>query len=93
MMSLIKYSEKLGTRSSEAIKIIVLLLIRFYQLIIGPLLQPSCRFYPTCSNYAKEAYQKHSVSMATQLTIKRICKCHPLGSYGYDPVPGTGEHS
>jgi putative membrane protein insertion efficiency factor len=76
--------------SSEAIKTVVLGMIRFYQICVGPLLMPTCRFYPTCSNYAMEAFQTHSIFGATQLTVKRICKCHPLGGHGYDPVPARG---
>ncbi|MCD8905817.1 membrane protein insertion efficiency factor YidD [Staphylococcus chromogenes] len=61
--------------------------IRFYQKFISPLTPPSCRFYPTCSNYTIEAIQVHGVLKGTWLGIKRISKCHPLHKGGFDPVP------
>ncbi len=63
------------------------LLIRFYQKVISPGLPSSCRYTPTCSQYAYEAYQKHSFLRATYLATKRILSCHPWGGSGYDPVP------
>ncbi|ERJ10985.1 membrane protein insertion efficiency factor YidD [Haloplasma contractile] len=62
-------------------------LIRFYQNNISKYTPPSCRHFPTCSNYAVEAYHKHNIFYATWLTIYRILRCNPLGSTGYDPVP------
>ncbi len=62
-------------------------LIRFYQKCISPLTPPSCRFTPTCSQYALEAFRKYGVFKGGWLTIKRISRCHPLGGSGYDPVP------
>lgn len=61
-------------------------LIRFYQLFISPLFPPTCRFYPTCSQYAIEAIQKKGVLRGGWLAVKRIAKCHPFHSGGYDPV-------
>ncbi|ALN76731.1 membrane protein insertion efficiency factor YidD [Staphylococcus agnetis] len=61
--------------------------IRFYQKFISPLTPPSCRFYPTCSNYTIEAIQVHGALKGTWLGIKRILKCHPLHKGGFDPVP------
>ena len=61
--------------------------ILFYQKVISPLVGPSCRFHPTCSEYAKEAIEKHGLLGGTWLALKRICKCHPLGDSGFDPVP------
>tara|TARA_B100001123_G_C14941537_1_gene879895 strand:+ start:131 stop:352 length:222 start_codon:yes stop_codon:yes gene_type:complete len=61
--------------------------ILFYQKIISPLLGPSCRFHPTCSEYAKEAIEEHGILRGTLLALKRISKCHPLGDSGFDPVP------
>ncbi len=63
------------------------LLIRFYQLCISPLKQPSCRFTPTCSQYALEAFRKHGPVKGLYLTVRRLSRCHPLGGSGYDPVP------
>ena len=65
----------------------LLLLIRGYQLIISPLLGSNCRFMPTCSEYAMESLRSHGLINGSYLTIKRIGKCHPWGSHGYDPIP------
>jgi uncharacterized protein len=62
-------------------------LIKIYQWIISPVLGPKCRFTPTCSNYALEAFKKYGVFKGCWLTIKRIGRCHPWGGHGYDPVP------
>jgi len=64
-----------------------ILLIRFYQVAISPYTPSSCRFSPTCSHYAIEAFQVHGPIRGLWLTVKRIGKCHPWGSSGYDPVP------
>ncbi|MBI5217019.1 MAG: membrane protein insertion efficiency factor YidD [Ignavibacteriae bacterium] len=62
--------------------------IRAYQKLISPLLPANtCRFYPTCSSYALEAFQKHNFFKAFSLAVKRIFRCHPLHPGGYDPVP------
>ena len=61
--------------------------IRFYQLCISPHTPPSCRFTPTCSNYAIEAIRKHGPIKGTALSAFRILRCNPLGGSGYDPVP------
>ncbi|MDP4448233.1 membrane protein insertion efficiency factor YidD [Staphylococcus hyicus] len=65
--------------------------IRFYQKFISPLTPPSCRFYPTCSNYTIEAIQVHGAFKGIWLGIKRILKCHPLHKGGFDPVPLKNE--
>lgn len=62
-------------------------LIRFYQQNIHR--QPHCRYTPTCSQYAIEAYEKHNFIYATLLTIWRILRCNPFSKGGYDPVPRT----
>ncbi len=67
-------------------KILFIGLIRFYQLFISPLFPPTCRFYPTCSQYAIEAIQKKGALRGGWLAVKRIAKCHPFHSGGYDPV-------
>ena len=67
-------------------KTLCILLIRFYQLFISPLFPPTCRFYPTCSQYAIEAIQKKGVLRGVFLAIKRIAKCHPFHPGGYEPV-------
>ncbi|SFF25265.1 hypothetical protein SAMN04488120_101187 [Fontimonas thermophila] len=64
-------------------------LIRVYQVLISPLLGPRCRFYPSCSHYAVEAIRVHGALRGSALTMRRILRCHPLHPGGYDPVPGT----
>lgn len=62
-------------------------LIRFYQKFISPLKPPSCRFYPTCSQYGLIAFQRFGAFKGLWLTIIRIAKCHPFHPGGFDPVP------
>lgn len=62
-------------------------LIQCYRWFISPMLGPRCRFFPTCSVYALEALEQHSLWFALWLIIKRIGRCHPWGGSGYDPVP------
>ncbi|MDG2474255.1 MAG: membrane protein insertion efficiency factor YidD [Paracoccaceae bacterium] len=66
---------------------LLLIPIKAYQLILSPLLGPSCRFQPTCSNYAIEALKKHGIFNGIWLTLKRLIKCNPWGGQGFDPVP------
>lgn len=61
--------------------------IRFYQRFISPLTPPSCRFTPTCSEYAATALQRHGIVKGGFLAIRRLLRCHPWGGHGYDPVP------
>lgn len=62
-------------------------LIRFYQLAISSWLAPRCRFYPTCSQYALEAVQRHGSDKGSRLAIRRLLRCHPWGGSGIDLVP------
>lgn len=62
-------------------------LIRFYQVCISPLKGPTCRFTPTCSQYALEALRKYGIFKGGWLAFRRILRCHPFGGSGYDPVP------
>jgi putative membrane protein insertion efficiency factor len=62
-------------------------LIRGYQVVLSPLVGGHCRFYPSCSQYAVQAYRDYSPMRATAMTFSRICRCHPLNKGGYDPVP------
>lgn len=64
-------------------------LIRAYQLLISPVLPGSCRYYPTCSSYAMEAFGRFGLAKGGWLTLKRILRCHPWGGEGYDPVPDS----
>ena len=66
---------------------LLILLIRFYQLAISPHFPPACRYTPTCSQYAIEAIRKHGPLKGLWLAVKRICRCHPWGGCGHDPVP------
>ncbi|WP_341788916.1 MULTISPECIES: membrane protein insertion efficiency factor YidD [unclassified Rickettsia] len=68
---------------------ILLLLLKFYQYFISPLLGNNCRFYPTCSEYAKDAITSHGNIKGLWLAVKRIIKCQPFCDGGYDPVPPT----
>ena len=67
-------------------KKVLLFLINIYQKI-SSLTPPRCRFYPTCSEYTKQAIIKYGIIKGGWLGAKRICKCHPLNDGGYDPVP------
>ena len=66
----------------------ILLLVQIYRVTISPLLGANCRFEPTCSSYAIEALRQHGAFRGSALAAKRIARCHPWGSSGYDPVPG-----
>jgi uncharacterized protein len=68
-----------------------LALIRFYRLALSPLFGANCRYLPTCSQYALDAYRTHSCVKATGLVALRLCRCHPLGGHGLDPVPHADE--
>ena len=67
--------------------IILIKLIRFYQVALSPWLGKNCRYQPTCSQYMLEALKVHGVYKGVFLGIKRILSCHPWGGSGYDPVP------
>ncbi len=64
-------------------------LVWLYRLTLGPLLGPRCRFLPTCSAYALEAVALHGPWRGTWLAMRRLARCHPWGSSGYDPVPAS----
>lgn len=68
---------------------IFIVLIKVYQYGISPLSPPCCRYTPTCSEYALEAFKRYNLAKAAFLTIKRIGKCNPFGGSGFDPVPLT----
>lgn len=84
-------SQKRLTRFFEAthqglIKV-VLIFIKGYRLILSPWIGNQCRFYPTCSHYAEDAYQQHGFIKGSYLTLRRIIRCNPWHKGGYDPVP------
>ena len=64
-----------------------LFLIFLYQKLISPLLGPTCRYTPTCSQYTKEAIKKYGPLKGIRISLNRILKCNPWGGKGYDPVP------
>jgi len=64
-----------------------IIIVRGYQKIISPLFPSTCRYQPTCSHYAIEALETHGLLRGGWLALKRIGRCHPWGSSGYDPVP------
>ncbi len=66
---------------------VLILPIRFYRKFISPLTPPTCRFTPTCSQYAIEAIRKHGPFKGLALAVWRILRCNPWGGSGYDPVP------
>lgn len=65
--------------------------IRAYQLVLSPFVGGMCRFEPSCSTYAMEAVEIHGALRGTALTIRRLARCHPFASPGFDPVPLKGE--
>lgn len=67
--------------------LILIIPIRFYQMFISPFTPSSCRFTPTCSEYARQAIAKYGPFKGLWLAIKRILRCNPWGGSGYDPVP------
>lgn len=66
---------------------VALLLIRLYQRLLSPTFRGSCRHLPSCSEYAREAIERHGTARGLVLALRRLLRCHPLGSSGYDPVP------
>lgn len=71
----------------QALRKVIKSLIRFYQIAISPWFPAKCRYHPTCSAYALEAINKHSLTKGCWLSLKRILKCHPFSKGGFDPVP------
>lgn len=69
------------------LRFLLIKLIRLYQLCISPFLGQCCRFYPSCSDYAVEAVDKHGFFKGVWLTVKRLVKCHPWHKGGVDEVP------
>ena len=65
----------------------LLLLLRGYQYLLRPLLGQNCRFFPSCSDYARDAIERYGAMRGSWLTLRRIGRCHPYHPGGYDPVP------
>lgn len=72
---------------------LALSLIRLYQVAISPAIGPACRFEPTCSRYAYEAIERHGLGRGLWLGVRRLVRCRPGGSSGYDPVPPPTSHA
>jgi putative membrane protein insertion efficiency factor len=66
---------------------VFLLPVYFYKYAVSPFFPPSCRYVPTCSEYAVQALKKYGPLKGTYLSLRRILRCHPWGGSGYDPVP------
>ncbi|MGH1541386.1 MAG: membrane protein insertion efficiency factor YidD [Arenicella sp.] len=71
----------------KVIQLPILIAIYAYRLLISPWLVSSCRYQPTCSEYAQTAFQRHGLFKGGYLTLIRLLKCHPWGGSGYNPVP------
>ena len=67
-------------------RIVAVGILRVYKLVISPLLPSACRFYPTCSDYMKEAIEKHGVIKGVGLGLRRLTRCHPFHEGGFDPI-------
>ena len=72
---------------------VVALPVRAYRLVLSPWVGHSCRFQPTCSAYALEAIERHGAARGGWLAARRVCRCHPWGAAGFDPVPARGKRS
>ena len=68
-------------------KMLLVWILRGYQILLSPMLGQRCRFYPTCSNYAIEALRTHGAARGSLLAARRVCKCHPWNEGGVDLVP------
>jgi uncharacterized protein len=68
-------------------KVLLLSMLRGYQYALRPLFGANCRFYPSCSDYAREAIERHGVLKGAWLALRRVVRCHPYHPGGFDPVP------
>ena len=68
-------------------KVLLLFMLRAYQYAIRPMMGANCRFFPSCSDYAREAVERHGAAKGAWLAVRRVVRCHPYHPGGYDPVP------
>jgi len=71
---------------SRLLALPMIALVRFYRLILAPIMPASCRFYPSCSSYSLDALGRYGAFKGARLSLTRILKCHPFHPGGYDPV-------
>jgi putative membrane protein insertion efficiency factor len=76
-----------GASCPDAMQTVLIALLRVYKVAVSPLLGSRCRFYPSCSDYAREAIQYHGAARGSYLAVKRLCRCHPFSAGGIDLVP------
>jgi len=69
------------------VKTVLLAAVRGYQYALRPMLGANCRFFPSCSDYAREAIERHGAARGSWLAARRVCRCHPYHPGGFDPVP------
>lgn len=82
-----RVNDSLSGTSPSIVAALLLMAIRGYQLLFSPLYTGSCRFVPSCSQYATEAIVRFGAVKGSALAIRRLTRCHPLGGSGLDPVP------
>lgn len=79
-------SGTVATAASRVVSRVILAILHGYKRFVSPALPPACRFYPTCSEYAIEAIERHGLARGTWRALRRLLKCHPLHQGGFDPV-------
>lgn len=78
---------KVGKYTNQMLVTVAVGVIRVYQAALSPLLPPSCRFYPSCSQYSVDALKKYGILKGSVLSLWRVLRCNPFNPGGYDPVP------
>ena len=76
-----------GSTRARGLRLVLITVIRAYQIALSPMLGPACRYEPSCSAYACDAIARHGAVRGVWLALARIGRCHPWGRSGYDPVP------
>ena len=79
----------IGGLLAASVGILLRAVIRAWQLVLAPVMPPSCRYMPSCSHYAEEAIMRHGPARGSWLALCRVCRCHPWGGSGFDPVPDS----